>query len=97
MAELQRHVRSNTGPPLRLGTSPSALTLRVPARPEALSIVRLVLMSCGASAGLSLREIFSCSEDAVDAFTDVLMAEPNATSVVIRANPGMTELDLESQ
>ena len=91
---MQRHLRSATEPPLRLGTSPSTLILRVPARPESLSIVRLVLMSCGAAAGLSLREIFSCSQDAIDAFTDALIAEPTATGILIRANPGMTELDL---
>jgi hypothetical protein len=51
-------------------------------------------MSCGAAAGLSLREILACSQDAVDAFTDLLIAEPNAAGVVIRANPGVTELDL---
>lgn len=94
MAELQGRARSTAGPPLRVSSSASTLILKVPARPESISIVRLVLMSCGAAAGLSLREIFSCSQEAVDAFTDALIADPAATSIVIRAYPGVTDLDL---
>ncbi len=73
---------------------PAPLTLRVPARPEALSIVRLVVMSCAAAAGLSVQEVFSFSQDAVDAFTDALLTEPAATSVVIRTQTGAVHLDL---
>ena len=70
------------------------LTLRVPARPEALSIVRLVVMSCGAAAGLSVREIFSLSRDAAEAFTDALVKDPDATSVLVRTQVGVSEVDL---
>lgn len=94
MAETQRHVCAPAGSSVRLGTTQSSLILRVPARPESLPIVRLVLMSCGAAAGLSLSEIFARSQDAIDAFTDILIAGPSATSIVIRANPDVTELVL---
>lgn len=73
---------------------PGPLTLRVPARPEALSIVRIVVMSCGAAAGLSVQDIFSFSQDAVEAFTDAHMHDPDATSVVVRPQVGIQNVDL---
>lgn len=71
-----------------------SLLLRVPARPEALGIVRLVLMSCGAAAGLSLKEIIAISREVADSFTDVLVAQPEAKTIVIRAQSGASAVDV---
>lgn len=73
---------------------PAPLTLKVPARPQALPIVRLVVMSCGAAAGLSVRDIFSFSHDAAEAFTDALVREPDADCVVVRTQLGAPDIDL---
>lgn len=51
-------------------------------------------MSRGAAAGLSLSEIFSRSQDAADAFMDLLIAEPTAACVAIQANADVSELEL---
>jgi hypothetical protein len=72
----------------------STLTLSVPARPEALGIVRLVVMSCGAVAGLALEEIFGRSHEVARAFADVLVTQPEATSVVIRTQTRARDVDL---
>lgn len=72
----------------------STLTLSVPARPEALGIVRLVVMSCGAVAGLALQEIFSRSQEVARAFVDVLVTQPEASSVVIRTQARARDVDL---
>ena len=72
----------------------STVTLSVPARPEALGIVRLVLMSCGAAAGIDIDEIFARSHDVVESFTNVLMSQPEASTIVIRTQTGAQEVDL---
>lgn len=77
-------------------SSRSTLTLSVPARPEALGIVRLVLMSCGAAAGRDLDEIFARSRDVASAFTSVLVNEPDAACVVIRTEMDSPGVDLMS-
>jgi hypothetical protein len=74
----------------------STLTLRVPARPEALGIVRLVLMSCGAAGGVELEEIFSRSHAVANAFTNILVHQPEATAIVMRIDSGAAEVDLVS-
>lgn len=71
-----------------------SLLLRVPARPEALAIVRLVLMSCGATAGLSLEEIISLSREVAASFADVLVAQPEAKAILIRAQNGASAVDV---
>jgi hypothetical protein len=73
---------------------PTQLTLRVPARPEAIGIVRLVLMSCGAAAGIELDEIFARSHEMADAFASLLVDRPEATSIVISAHMEGREVDL---
>lgn len=82
------------GVPLNVSALPAPLTLKVPARPEALSIVRLVVMSCGAAAGLSVKEIFACSQEAAEAFADALVRDPEATNVVVRTQMGVHGVDL---
>jgi hypothetical protein len=77
-----------------VGTSAPSLTLHVPARPESLGIVRLVVMSCGASAGLALEEIFSLSRDVAEAFADILVTQPDARIVMIRTQTGASDVDL---
>ncbi|MGH2757930.1 MAG: hypothetical protein ACRDKJ_00030 [Actinomycetota bacterium] len=72
----------------------SAITLSVPARPEALGIVRLVLMSCGAAAGIDIDEIFARSHEIVESFTNVLMSQPEASTIVIRTQTGAHDVDL---
>lgn len=71
------------------------LTLRVPARPEAIGIVRLVLMSCGASAGIELDEIFARSHEIAEAFASLLVERPDVTSVVVCAQTGAREVDVD--
>lgn len=72
----------------------STITLSVPARPEALGIVRLVLMSCGAAAGIDIDEIFARSQEVVESFTNTLVSQPEASSIVIRTQVGATDVDL---
>ena len=84
------------GSELHLVDSSSGLTLRVPARPEALGIVRLVLMSCGANSGLELKDIFALSREVAEAFTDMLVARPEARTIVIRADTGLRDVDVEA-
>lgn len=72
------------------------ITLSVPARPEALGIVRLVLMSCGAAAGVDIDEIFARSHEAVESFMNVLMSQPEASTIVIRTQTGAKAIDLVS-
>jgi hypothetical protein len=72
----------------------STITLSVPARPEALGIVRLVLMSCGASAGIDIDEIFARSHEVVESFMNVLMSRPEASVIVIRTQTGAQAVDL---
>lgn len=77
-----------------VGARSPSLILHVPARPESLGIVRLVVMSCGASAGLALEEIFSLSRDVAEAFADLLVTQPDATTVLIRTQTGASDVDL---
>lgn len=70
------------------------ITLSVPARPEALGIVRLVLMSCGASAGVDIDEIFARSHEVVESFMNVLMSRPDASMIVIRTQTGAEAVEL---
>lgn len=72
----------------------STLTLSVPARPEALAIVRLVLMSCGAAAGNEIDELFARSQEITEAFTNALLSEPDASTIVIRTETGANSVDL---
>ena len=72
----------------------STVTLTVPARPESLAIVRLVLMSCGAAAGIDIKEIFARSHEVVSSFTNVLMSQPDVSTIVIRTQAGAQEVDL---
>lgn len=72
----------------------SSVMLSVPARPEALGIVRLVLMSCGAAAGIDIDEIFARSHEVVESFTNVLMSQPEASTIVIRTQVGARTVDL---
>lgn len=70
------------------------MTLEVPARPESLGIVRLVLMSCGAAAGVSLAELFARSAQMADAFTDALLRSPDAKRVIVRTRSGGIDVEL---
>ena len=74
--------------------SPATITLHVPARPEALGIVRLILMSCGAAAGVAVDEIFARSHEVADAFANILVEQPEATSVVIRTQAGAADFEV---
>lgn len=74
--------------------SPSTLTLRVPARPEALGVVRLILMSCGAAAGVPLEELFKRSQEVAEAFATILVEKPETTSVVVVAQAGASDVGL---
>lgn len=70
------------------------MSLCVPARPEALSIVRLVLMSRCAAEGIGLHEIFERSHKVADAFATALIAQPEATCVVFRTQNGADGVDV---
>lgn len=70
------------------------MVLEVPARPESLSIVRLVLMSCGAAAGVSLAELFARSSQMVEAFTDALLRSPDAKRITVRTRAGGIDVEL---
>jgi hypothetical protein len=76
------------------GRTSRRLTLRVPARPEAIGIVRLVLMSCGAVAGVELDEIFARTHEIADAFASLLVDQPDVNSVVICAQTGGRDVDV---
>lgn len=97
MEHLPHQRAESPGVSARLGSFPgmtSTMTLSVPARPEALGIVRLVLMSCGAAAGIDIDEIFARSHEVVESFTNALMSEPEASTIVIRTQVGAREVDL---
>lgn len=72
------------------------MTLSVPARSEALGIVRIVLMSCGAAAGVRVDELMSSCNQVADAFTSVLVSLPEATNIVIRTQTGVGDVDMET-
>lgn len=72
------------------------LSLWVPARPEALGIVRLVLMSCGATAGVDIEKIFDRSQEVAEAFADALLATPDATKIVVRTTTTAADVELSA-
>jgi hypothetical protein len=51
-------------------------------------------MSCAASAGLALEEIFLLSREVTDAFAEVLLTQPEVTTVMIRTQTGASDVDL---
>lgn len=60
------------------------LALCVPARPEALPVVRVVLMSYGAVNGVQIDEILARSRDVASAFARVLAKHPETRHIEMR-------------
>jgi hypothetical protein len=51
-------------------------------------------MSCGATAGLALEEIFAISREAAESFADVLVAQPEARTIVVNVKSGARHVDV---
>ena len=72
----------------------SSFTLAVPACSEAVGIVRLVLMSSCANTGIGVAEIFEVSHEVSETFANVLVAEPDASQIVVHAEASGRAFDV---